>query len=144
LNSPFTKDLVEGGVIDPPSSNGLVGEEKWFLPKFTAEKDPSLMSYHGLMGLENWKKLVEQFLHPTTWADYCNEVSDDGCSSGVGPAQRHPKRQKYFPPMACASAISARLKTTIEPHRLRRALVTFWTFRMVGRDSLSNSPIISI
>jgi len=92
-------DLVDGGVIEPKSTLGVIGEDRWFMPKLTAEQDPSLMSYHGLKGLENRKKLAGLFHRPTTWADYCNEVSEDNCSSD-GPAQRPPvseeEGKQYF------------------------------------------------
>ena len=86
--------------LEPASTIGVVGEEKWFVPKYTAERDPTLLSYLGLQGLENRKKLADRFLRPTTWADYCNEVSEDGCLSGDGVAQRPPESEdekgKYF------------------------------------------------
>jgi len=86
--------------LEPASTIGVVGEEKWFVPKYTAERDPTLLSYLGLQGLENRKKLADRFLRPTTWADYCNEVSEDGCLSGDGAAQRPPESEdeegKYF------------------------------------------------
>jgi len=103
--------LLEG-VIEPPSSVGVIGENKWFVPKLTAEQDPSLMTYHGLRGVENRKKLADRFHRPTTWADYCNEVSKDNCSTsddngdsdgisdGPATAQRPPvseeEGKKYF------------------------------------------------
>lgn len=94
------QDMITRGKLEPPSSVGAIGEEKWFVPMYTARKDPSLISYHGLTGLENRKKLAERFLRPTTWGDYCNEVSDDGCSSGLGSAQRPPESEaegkKFF------------------------------------------------
>lgn len=57
----------------------MIGEEGWHIPKFTAEKDSSLLSHFGLAGEENRRKLAERFNFPTTWGDYCNEVSPDGC-----------------------------------------------------------------
>jgi hypothetical protein len=58
--------------------------------KFTVEKDPSLSSYVGLQGDEHRKKLAETFLRPTTWWQYCNEVSIDGCATDDGIASRPP------------------------------------------------------
>lgn len=92
-------DLADEGLIELPSSLGVIGEDRWFVPKSTAKQDPSLMSYHGLKGLENRKKLADRFNRPTTWADYCNEISEDNCT-GDGPAQRSPvseeEGKKYF------------------------------------------------
>ena len=36
------------GYIDPPEGNGQVGKGSWYVPKFTAELDDSLVSVYGL------------------------------------------------------------------------------------------------
>ena len=97
---------MEKEAIEPPSSVGVIGEEKWFVPMYTLKRDSSLGSYHGFQGLENREKLAERFLRPTTWADYCNDVLVGGCTNssssddGMGPAKRPPETEeegkKYF------------------------------------------------
>lgn len=88
--SSEVKDLVLNDHAEPLMSLGVVGEEHWFVPKFTLQRDNSLSTFHGLTGNENRKKLAERFLRPTRWADYCNEVSEDGCATDDGVAKRRP------------------------------------------------------
>ena len=49
-----------------------------------------MLSYIGLQGENNRKKLAERFKRPTTWEDYCNEVSPDHCATPNEVAQRPP------------------------------------------------------
>lgn len=72
------------------SDLGCLASMNWYIPKFTARRDPSLVSYMGLYGEENRQKLAERFLRPTTWGDYCNYVSQDGCEMGDSVASRPP------------------------------------------------------
>jgi hypothetical protein len=76
--------------MEPPSFIGVVGQEGWFVPLFTAQRDPSLLSYFGMVGEENRQKLADRFLRPTTWATYCREVSVDNCSTPDNVATRAP------------------------------------------------------
>ena len=56
-----------------------------------AEKDPTLLSLHGLKGEHNRKKLAEMFKRPTTWKDYCEIVSPTNCTLPDDVAQRPPQ-----------------------------------------------------
>lgn len=85
--SVHTQDLVEGET-EPLQNMGVLGQQGWFVTKFTVEADPSLGNYLGLMGQN--EKLADTFLRPTTWKDYCNEVSPNGCSNSDETAQRPP------------------------------------------------------
>jgi len=71
-----------------------------FITKYTLDKDPTLASFVGLMGEENRRKLAETFLRPTTWKDYCNEVSSSTCQIKDDVAQRSPldetEYDRYF------------------------------------------------
>ena len=74
--------MTEEEAVEPPSSVGVVvGEDKWFVPMIIIKIkiNPSLLTYHGWKGFENGETLAERFLRLTTWAEYCNEVSCDGC-----------------------------------------------------------------
>lgn len=73
--------LERMGRIEPALPMGTIGEEHWFIPKFTAERDPTLLSYIGMAGPENRRKLAERFLRPTTWKEYCTEVSPTNCTT---------------------------------------------------------------
>jgi hypothetical protein len=42
--------LAEEEISEAPQTLGVLGQEGWFLPKFTAQQDPSLLSYLGLQG----------------------------------------------------------------------------------------------
>jgi len=95
----FELDYVKEGVIENPSSSGLLGEDGWFIPKHTAERDPSLLSIFGLQREVNRQKLAERFLRPTSWWDYCNFVSSDNCATPDNVASRPPaegERDRFF------------------------------------------------
>jgi len=68
--------LVSSGVMEPFSELNALAYQTWMIPKFAVERDPTLGIYTGLQGEENRKKLAETFLTPTTWKQYCDEVSD--------------------------------------------------------------------
>ena len=74
-------EMLQDGIIDPADGNGQVGKLGWFVPGATAGQDPSLLSYYGLQGEENRHKLAETFKRPTTWYEYCEEVSPDNCTT---------------------------------------------------------------
>lgn len=68
----------------------MIGEEYWFIPKFTGQKDPTLLSYLGLSGEEHRQKLAERFKRPTTWRRYCEEISLTNCQFNDTAAVRAP------------------------------------------------------
>jgi hypothetical protein len=74
----------------------VLAQESWFIPKFTAFREPSIVSYFGLSGEENRRKLAELFKRPTTWKDYCDLVSTNNCSVPDKTAQRYPKEEEYI------------------------------------------------
>lgn len=69
---------------------GAIAVATSFVPKFTVERDPSLANYLGLRGQANRAKVAQAFKRPTTWAQYCNEVSPDQCATPDGVAIRAP------------------------------------------------------
>jgi hypothetical protein len=88
------------GIIEAPQGLGVLGEEGWFVPKYTAQKDPSILSYLGIQGSQNRQKLADMFLRPTTWSNYCEQVSPNNCSEPDEVALRAPMDDweggKYF------------------------------------------------
>jgi 7 transmembrane sweet-taste receptor of 3 GCPR len=58
------------------------------------------MSYIGMQGEKNRQKLADTFLRPTTWKHYCDQVSQDNCTTATKAAQRPPRNEeegrKYF------------------------------------------------
>ena len=86
----MTQMIIEGKA-EPSQGMGLLGKNTWFVTKFTAEADPTLDSYHGLVGESNRRKLAETFLRPTTWQQYCKEVSTSNCTQPDQVAQRSPQ-----------------------------------------------------
>jgi 7 transmembrane sweet-taste receptor of 3 GCPR len=68
----------------------VLADESWFVTKFTADQDPALVSYIGLQGDANRRKLAETFLRPTTWQEYCTLVSSDHCTTPDYVTQRAP------------------------------------------------------
>lgn len=65
-------ELIKNGRMEAPlASLGALAWQGWYIPKFTAQRDPTLTTYLGLMGEENRRNLAERFLTPITWGDYC-------------------------------------------------------------------------
>ena len=81
---------VNDGLLEPASGLGVLGQESWFVTKFTAEEEPSLVSYLGLKGEENRHKLAALFKRPMTWKQYCEEISASNCTDADETAQRYP------------------------------------------------------
>ena len=73
-----------------PVGIGFNDEYKWWIPKFLAKNDPALLSYYGMAGEENRRKLAELFKRPTTWGDYCSLISVDNCKTLDETAVRAP------------------------------------------------------
>mmetsp|Transcript_42195 Transcript_42195/g.101915 ORF Transcript_42195/g.101915 Transcript_42195/m.101915 type:complete len:969 (-) Transcript_42195:2251-5157(-) len=91
------KQEYEDGQLDYLDGNGQIGKDSLFLPKFTAQEYPFAVTYHGLS--QNRTRLAEIFKRPTTWADYCNEVSTNNCTMPDGVADKYPDEadmEKYF------------------------------------------------
>ena len=88
---PKLHPIVQQYSEQPPQDIGAVGEQHWYVPKFTAKRDLSLLSYLGLQGEHNRQKLAETFKRPTTWHDYCMEVSVNNCTVDDGVAKRAPQ-----------------------------------------------------
>ena len=89
-----------GGYIDPIEGNGQVGKGSWYVPSFTADRDDTLVSFYGLSGEENRHKLADAFRRPTSWLEYCEDVSDSNCTEPDGIASRYPsdesEQSSYF------------------------------------------------
>jgi len=74
----------EGGLIEPTIGTGGVGKLSWYIPYYTAERDPTLLSYFGLAAGNSTtkrRKIAETFLRPITWGYYCDKVTPDNCTS---------------------------------------------------------------
>lgn len=76
--------------LETPRDLGALGEQHWWVTKFTVERDPTVATYIGLAGEENRRKLAEMFKRPTTWKTYCEEVSNNTCATDDGVAVRAP------------------------------------------------------
>jgi 7 transmembrane sweet-taste receptor of 3 GCPR len=90
-DSQWLTDMVLKGTAEPPQGVGILGKNTWFVTKFTAVADPTVDSYYGLAGEQNRRKLAETFLRPTTWKDYCEQVSPNNCTTPDTVAQRPPQ-----------------------------------------------------
>lgn len=75
---------------EPARELGALGYQSFWIPKISLEKDPSLVSYVGLKGQKNRQKLAETFKRPTTWKDYCEQVTPDNCTTANDIARRAP------------------------------------------------------
>lgn len=109
-----TQSMLQMGIIDPPQSMGMIGQEAWFVPKFTAKRDPSILNYLGLMGDgdENRHKLAKFFPVPTTWKDYCQQVSKDNCTAPDGVAQRPPNGEHEWDRLFAQDLYTGYFRTT--------------------------------
>ncbi|CAB9517822.1 Gamma-aminobutyric acid (GABA) B receptor [Seminavis robusta] len=100
-DSPWVRDLIDERKIDAQVL-GVLGLESWFVTKFTSQQDPTIVSYHGLIGEPNRHKLAAMFKRPTTWAHYCQQISTNNCTIPDQVAQRPPhnelEEQFYFAP----------------------------------------------
>lgn len=83
-------DMIDRGVLEPLHELGMLGRQGWFVPKFTAMRDPSLLYYLGLQGEDNRAKLAERFLRPTSWKEYCDVYSTNQCATPDSVAERAP------------------------------------------------------
>jgi hypothetical protein len=92
--SQKVKDAIREGLLEVPQTLGMVGQENWYITKFAALQDATLDSYIGLQGEENRRKLAETFKRPTTWNDYCTQVSASNCTTLDDIAQRAPENVK--------------------------------------------------
>lgn len=66
---------------------------------FCLDRDPTLLSYFGLAGENNRRKLAERFKRPTSWKEYCDTVSTDNCATPDDISKRAPddtEFDKYF------------------------------------------------
>jgi hypothetical protein len=94
--TPVIKELK----VEPSQATGFLGYETWFVTKFTAREYPMFVSYHGLERPENRELLAKMFKRPTTWGQYCAEISVNNCSAPDDVAKRAPEteeeRQKMF------------------------------------------------
>lgn len=102
--------MVSRGVIETPNALGMITQEGWFIPKFTAERDPSLLSYFGLQN--NPQKLADRFLRPTTWKDYCDVVSKTNCTAPDGVAQRAPLNEEEYKMMFAEDTYTGHFRAT--------------------------------
>ena len=96
INAAF--QLERGDIIEPPKGVGVLYQEGWFVPKFTAQRKPHLLSYIGLQN--NREELADTFKRPTTWSEYCTKVSTTNCTVPDNVASRPPSSdvegQRYF------------------------------------------------
>jgi hypothetical protein len=89
----WATDLPPGFHVDgmePFRDLGVLGEIATFIPLFAAKQDPTLVSFVGLSGEVNRRKVAETFKRPTRWGQYCREVSLTNCSGPDIIAQRAP------------------------------------------------------
>lgn len=96
------KKASQKGFIEPVEGNGAVGKGSWYIPQFAAQEDSSLVSVYGLQGEEHRHKLASAFRRPTTWLEYCQEVSPTRCDEDDPVAAFYPstpeQEQHYFHP----------------------------------------------
>lgn len=86
--SETIKQGQDEGYLLPTETNGMIGQLGLFIPTHTAMKDWSLTSHHGLSN--NRTKMAEHFGRPTSWREYCSNISNGNCTNDDGVAARMP------------------------------------------------------
>jgi len=113
-NADWLKENVYNGTLENPQSIGYMGQQAWFITKFTAENDPTLVSYLGMQGEENRHKLAQTFLRPTTWKEYCDLVSPDHCTTPNDIAKRPPNDDSEYDRMFVEGLYLGHFRATAE------------------------------
>jgi len=85
-NNPEYLQLVEDHVVEPSSENGVIGRVGLYMPFKTLKAYPQFASWVGLQGNMSRRLLASIFKRPTTWGDYCQQVSPSKCSSNESAA----------------------------------------------------------
>ncbi len=83
------KEYLVDENIDQVNGDGQVGKISWYIPVYTARRYPQVASYHGMAGRR--QELATIFKRPTSWKDYCSEVSPTSCLVPNGIATRSPE-----------------------------------------------------
>jgi 7 transmembrane sweet-taste receptor of 3 GCPR/C2 domain len=93
--------FVRNNSFEPAIANGQIAKQSLYIPALTAQTYPELTSLYGLRGEPNRRKLAEIFKRPTTWGDYCQNISTNKCSAFDNtttwddvPAVRPPETEK--------------------------------------------------
>jgi hypothetical protein len=89
-----TRALFHDGVIERPDTMGALGYAGEYIPIFTAAADPTLVTYLGLAGEQHRHKLAKTFLRPTTWKDYCEDVSTTNCTVADDYSSSYPPKRE--------------------------------------------------
>ena len=82
------KQMVADGEIDNVDGGGMVGKISWYVPHYTVQEHPEFASYHGMVN--NSEKLAKVFKRPTSWKDYCDEISISTCITPDAVAEHYP------------------------------------------------------
>jgi len=75
---------VKDGLLEPSTGSGGVGKYSWYVPKFTAVNNYIVLSLYGIKEgtlLEQRRRMAELFLRPRNWKFFCDEVSEDNCTT---------------------------------------------------------------
>lgn len=140
------------GTLEQRGTLGVLGEEAWFVTKFTAQEDPSLTSYLGLQGDHQRQKLADLFLRPTTWKDYCAQVSLDNCQTPNSVAQRAPETPEEETRMFVEGLYTGHFRKTAEndcdqyPHNCTGHIGDYpcgWTSYLESQTFHLNIPLRS-
>lgn len=82
------KNYLTEGHIDQVNGDGQVGKISWYIPVHTAKRHPQVASYHGMTGQR--EMLASIFQRPTSWGDYCEQISATNCTQADEFAERPP------------------------------------------------------
>ena len=88
----YPLDEIKSQKVEPPQGIGILGLETWYITKFTADEYPEVATYNGLsiQTQTNREKLASLFKRPTTWYEYCTQISTSNCTIPDDVAQRPP------------------------------------------------------
>ncbi|GFH47769.1 hypothetical protein CTEN210_04244 [Chaetoceros tenuissimus] len=90
------QEHIQAGNILYDEKNGFFGGIGFYVPLLTVERDWTLATHHGL---KDRLKLADRFKTPTTFGEYCEDISSSNCTSDLF-AKRPPideeEKSKYF------------------------------------------------
>lgn len=89
----WLENILDGNEDLELKDLGVLASLNWYIPKYTAERDPSLVPYTGLTGERFRRKLAERFPRPFSWQQYCDLFSRSNCEEADDIAARAPKTE---------------------------------------------------
>uniref|UniRef100_A0A7S3P7Q2 G-protein coupled receptors family 3 profile domain-containing protein n=1 Tax=Amphora coffeiformis TaxID=265554 RepID=A0A7S3P7Q2_9STRA len=93
----WTPPFVANRTYEPTQSAGLLGEEGWYVPRWTQDEYPELGYWKSYSGQQNRHKIAGIFKRPITWVQYCDWISNTTCATADDIVTAgYPQRADYW------------------------------------------------